>query len=61
MKLSNFSFERIYDTAFLKSSTFCFHLFLFEYVVSLVSLEKAFILCNYFYNDCIVFNSCICR
>jgi len=38
-KLSNFSFEWIYDTAFLKSSAFCFHLFLFECVVSLVSLE----------------------
>ena len=24
--------------------TFCFHLFLFEYVVSLVSLEKTFII-----------------
>ena len=32
-----------------------------EYVVSLVSLDKAFILCNCFYNYCTVFNSYICR
>ena len=35
---------------------FCFHLFLFEYVVS---LDKAFMLCDYFYNYCIVFNSLV--
>ena len=38
-KLSNFSFDWTKETASLKSSTFCFHLFLFKQVASLISLD----------------------